>query len=155
MAKKSIAQLQREIRKAKEREANKLAKHLELMGAAYCQATDIPPTEVTLLSEKVDDNTRRYWYARFDTPPNLNECHPDIRSLFELAIDINRAKEEKNDTAVAQGVDLLCALVNRVGKEATSDDLRAVREAQAKAEAKQDAADNGQDGGEVRISGQQ
>lgn len=153
MAKKSTSQLIREIRKAKEREAQKLAKHLELMGAAYSQATDIPPTEVTLLSETLSDGTRRYWYARFDTAPNLNECHPDIRLLFELAVDINRARDEKNDAAVAQGVDMLCALVKRVGEEATSDDLRAVRKAQDEAKAQQDATSDGEDGGEVRVHG--
>lgn len=153
MAKKSIAQLQREIRKAKEREATKLAKHLEIMGAAYSRATDIPPTEVTLMSETLKDGTRRYWYTRFDEKPNLSECHPDIRRLFELAMEIKRAADLKREDAVAQGVAMLCEFVKYIGKGAVDDDLQAVEKAKAKAEAKQAADNHDQDGGEIRVHG--
>lgn len=151
--KKSVSQLHREIRKAKEREATKLAKHLEIMGAAYCKATDIPPAEVTLMSETLKDGTRRYWYARFDAAPNLAECHPDIRRLFELAMEITRAADLKNEEAVAQGVEMLRSFVKYIGKGAIDDDLKAVEEAKAKAEAEQDVADNGEDGGALSVHG--
>lgn len=143
MAKKSMAQLHREIRKARERESAKLAKHLEIMGAAYAKATDVPPTEVALMSETLKDGTRRYWYTRFDTKPNLDECHPDIRRLFELAMEIKRAADLKNEAAVTQGVSMLCEFVKYIGKGAIDDDLKAVERAKAEAEAKQNIADNG------------
>jgi len=53
--KKSSSQILREIKKAKSREVAKLAKHLEIMGSAYCQATDIPPDKVTLVSKTMED----------------------------------------------------------------------------------------------------
>lgn len=153
MAKKSIAQIHREIKKAKQREAQKLAKHLEIMGAAYCKATDIPPAEVTLVSREEEDGTRRYWYARFDKAPNLEECHPDIRYLFQLAMEIDRTNSAKNTEGVAKGVELLCKFVQYIGKEAANDDIKAVEEAKAKAEAEQAANSDSQDGGEVRVHG--
>jgi len=139
---KSTSQLLREIKKAKSREATKLAKHLELMGSAYCRATDIPPTEVTLMSETLKDGTRRYWYARFDAAPNLNECHPDIRSMFEIATEIARAKSDGTADDVSRGVDMLVAFVDRIAKEAMKDDLKAVRVSQEEEDQRQNASDN-------------
>lgn len=153
MAKKSVSQILREVKKAKARETQKLAKHLELMGAAYCRATDIPPAEVTLMSETLKDGTRRYWYARFDTRPDLNECHPDIRRLFEIGTEIARAKATGSPSDVEVGVQVLVDFINYIGKEAEKDDLKAVRDAQKEAEAGQDASDNNQGQEEIRVSG--
>lgn len=128
MSKKSVSQVMKEIKKAKAREANKLAKHLEIMGSAYCQATDVPPTEVVLMSEDLKDGTKRYWYTRFDDKPNVADCHPDIKRLFDTAYAINEAKVANDQEMLSASVDVLCALVNKVRVAAEADDAAAVEE---------------------------
>lgn len=152
--KKSTSQILREIKKAREREANKLAKHIELMGAAYCRATDIPPTEVTLVSRTEEDGTRRYWYERFDKRPDLTELHPDIKNMFDIAMELTRASDAKDEAGVADGVTLLTAFVKKIGREAERDDIATVAKMAKEAEAaKKDPA--GEDAGrdDIRVHG--
>lgn len=155
MSKKSGQSILKQIKKAKAREANKLAHHLEAMGAAYCRATDIPPSRVTLMSETLKDGTRRYWYTEFTDKPNLADCHPDIQKMFDTAFALVNAHKAKDQEQVKLAIDVMAGLVDFIGAEASKDDIEAVERAKEEAEAKQNAsADNvGQE--EVRVSGVQ
>ncbi len=103
--------LKKFLKREKKRRATVLAGHLERMGAAFCDAVKIDPREATLVSkEDKEKGEVRYWYEREQKRANIDELHPDIRELFQIAFML----DDNWDVAVGAGAkDRLKALMEK------------------------------------------
>jgi hypothetical protein len=111
--------LKKYFKKEKLRRAKVLAGHLERMGAAFCEAVKIDPREAVLVSkEDKDKNEVRYWYERAQTRANIDELHPDIRELFQIAFALDADWEK----AMGAGVDKKLKSLMDKYKVATEED---------------------------------
>lgn len=103
-----------EAKRIKKQEA--LLKKLGEMGAAYSLETNLPATHVALVHEveTVKDEAKgsfkqitRYWYENHEERAKIVDTHPDIQYLFALAIDLNKAYNAKDGSAVKAGFDAM------------------------------------------------
>jgi hypothetical protein len=73
---------------------------LDALGAAYTRKVGIDPTQACLmveelpLDEQVKSGKRlKYWFTHHEPTPNLQEAHPDVKTVFQYAMDLSKAHE--------------------------------------------------------------
>jgi hypothetical protein len=86
-----------------DRKYKKVIAHLEMLGAAYCRATDIPPTQACLVTVPGEaPGEVKYWFDHFTDRINDQTAHPDVRSLMSLAIELSEAYRAENTEMIKE-----------------------------------------------------
>lgn len=85
------------LKAQKKRQAQKLATHLETLGAAFCREQEIPPGEAMLISRRREDGSTEYFFERKIEKVNMSEIHPDIQYMAQLAWRLIRGPELTKD----------------------------------------------------------
>lgn len=117
MAKKT---LKRQLKESNDRANTRLKYHLEMLGSAFAQVSNLDPRETALqVDTEKDEVTKsvkvKYYYVPYKPSKevNLDNTHPDIEYLFHLAYGIVNAKRRNDVESVEDGFNMIEKFMER------------------------------------------